>query len=150
MAIRGIVRLDGEALARGSVILTPLGPRASVAPPVVAYVVNTGPVRGEFALPATQGPTPGRYRVEIRQDAARWVSNARDPVMASMSAKEKDGTLTDDERRQWIAYARKRNLAPSIADQRVFRSRRPDDRSELTVDIESGRENQLDFDVSTR
>ena len=60
VAIRGVVTLDGEPLARGSVILTPLD--AHVAPPVVAFVFNTGPVRGEFVVPASHGPTPGVSR----------------------------------------------------------------------------------------
>jgi hypothetical protein len=150
VAIRGVVTLDGEPLARGYVIFTPLDPDARVVPPVVAYVVNTGPVRGEFSLSATQGPTPGRYRVEVRQDATRWMSNSRDPIMSAMSAKQRNGTLTDDERREWIAYARKRDLSPSIADQRVFRSKRPDDRSDMIVEIKSGRENRINLDLVSR
>jgi acetyl esterase/lipase len=92
VAIRGMITLDGEPLAHGRVILTPLDSPNS--PPVVAYVMNTGPVRGEFSLPASQGPTPGRYRMEVRQDAARWMSNSRDPVMSSMSVKARNGTIT--------------------------------------------------------
>jgi hypothetical protein len=30
--------------------------------PVVAFVFNTGPVRGEFVVPASQGPTPSCRR----------------------------------------------------------------------------------------
>ena len=93
--------VDGEPLAHGCVILTPLDSPNS--PPAVAYIMNTGPVRGEFNLPASQGPTPGRYRVEVRQDAVRWMSNSRDPVMSSMSVKSRNGTITDRRAQDWIA-----------------------------------------------
>jgi acetyl esterase/lipase len=148
VAIRGVVTVDGEPLARGYVILTPLD--AQVEPPVVAYVINTGPVRGEYSLPTSQGPTPGRHRVEVRQDATRWVSNSRDPVMSRMSEKMKSGTLTDDERREWIAYARKRDLSPSLADQRVFRSKYPHEKIDMIVEIKSRAENRIDLEVFTR
>jgi acetyl esterase/lipase len=148
VAIRGVVTLDGEPLARGTVIFTPL--EVPAAPPVVALVFNTGPVRGEFMVPASQGPTPGRYRVEVRQDAARWVSNARDPVIGRLAAKMKGGTITDDERREWVAYARKRDLAPSLGDQRVFRARHPGDRTDMIVEFKAGGESRVDVAVFTR
>jgi acetyl esterase/lipase len=147
-AIRGIVTIEGEPLARGYVILTPLD--NDLAPPVTAYVVNTGEVRGEFSLPASQGPIPGRYRVEVRQDATRWMSNSRDPIMSVMSAKAKSGTITEDERREWIAYARKRDLSPSLTDQRVFRSRNHRNGNDWIVEIKGGAENRLDLAVFTK
>jgi hypothetical protein len=147
-AIRGVVTIDGEPLARGYVILTPLD--NDLAPQVTAYVVNTGEVRGEFSLPAGQGPIPGRYRVEVRQDATRWVSNSRDPVMSVMSVKARNRTITEDERREWIAYARKRDLSPSLADQRVYRSTGPRDGNDWIVAIERAPENRLDLAVSTK
>ncbi len=148
VALRGIVTLDGEPLARGSVIFTPID--SHVAPPVVAFVFNTGPVRGEFVVPANQGPTPGRYRVEVRQDSARWVSNSRDPVIGKLTAKLRGGTLTDDERQEWIAYARKRDLSPSLGDQRVFRAKHPGDGRDRIVEFKSGSENRIDVAVSTK
>ena len=148
VAIRGIVTVDGEPLAHGCVILTPLD--APNSPPAVAYVMNTGPVRGEFSLPASQGPTPGRYRIEVRQDAARWMSNSRDPVMSSMSVKARNGTITDAERREWIAYARKRDLSPSLSEERVFGSRRSDGKGEIIAEIQGGGESRINLDLSTR
>jgi predicted esterase len=150
VAIRGVVTLDGEPLARGCVILTPLDSNPPVAPPVVAYVVNTGPVRGEFMLPASQGPTPGRYRVEIRQHASRWVSNSRDPVMSRMASKLRNGTLTEDERREWVAYARKRDLSPSITEERVFRSKRLDEPSDIILEVKGQGENRIDLEIFSR
>jgi acetyl esterase/lipase len=148
VAIRGVVTLDGEPLARGTVIFTPLD--APESPPVVAFVFNTGPVRGEFVVPAGQGPTPGHYRVEVRQDAARWVSNARDPVIGRLAAKLRAGTLGDEDRREWIAYARRRDLSPSLEDQRVFRTRHPGDAGEMIVEFKGGGENRVDVAVATR
>jgi hypothetical protein len=113
-------------------------------------VVNTGPVRGAFELPASQGPTSGRHRVEVRQDATRWVSNARDPVFAKMVPKNRDGTLTDDERKAWVEYARKRDLSPSIDGQRVFRAGRPGDTGDWVVEIQGDGENRLDLAIFTR
>jgi acetyl esterase/lipase len=147
-AIRGLVTVDGEPLAHGRVILTPLD--SPNAPPVVAYVMNTGPVRGEFNLPASQGPTPGRYRVEVCQDAARWMSNSRDPVMSSMSAKSRNGTITEDERRYWIAYARKRDLSPSLSEERVFRSQRAGENRDIVAEIKNSGENRIDLELNTR
>jgi hypothetical protein len=148
VAIRGIVTLDGEPLARGSVIFTPID--SPGAPPVVATVFNTGPVRGEFAVKAARGPTPGRYRVEVRLDATRWMSNARDPVLQEMLPKLRAGTLSEDDRRRWIAHARGRNLSPSIDGQRVYPKHRPGDRGDIVVEIKGGGENRLDLEVVTK
>jgi hypothetical protein len=148
VAIQGIVTVDGAPLAHGRVILTPLDSPNS--PPVVAYVMNTGPMRGEFSLPANQGPTPGRYRIEVRQDAKRWVSNSRDSVMSSMAVKARNGTITEAERREWIAYARKRDLSPSVSEEHVFGADRTDGKNAIVVEIPKGGESRINLDVSTR
>lgn len=148
VAIGGIVTIDGAPLAHGYVILTPLDSPNS--PPVVAYVMNTGPVRGEFSVPASQGPTPGRYRIEVRQDAARWMSNSRDPVMSSMSIKARNGAITEAERREWIAYARKRDLSPSLSEEHVFGARRPDRQGEIIAEIKGGGESRINLDLNTK
>jgi aromatic ring hydroxylase len=70
--------------------------------------------------------------------------------MSSMTAKSKNGTLTDDERREWVAYARKRDLSPSITEERVFRSKHPDERSDMIVEIKNNGENRIDLEVFTR
>jgi hypothetical protein len=90
------------------------------------------------------------YRVEVRQDAARWVSNARDPVLGKLTAKLRDGSLTDEERRKWVAYARKRNLSPSLGDQRAFRTRHPAEGSVMIVEFKGNGENRIDVAVFTR
>lgn len=148
VALRGLVTLDGEPLPRGYVILTPLDETAGI--PVVARVFNTGPTRGEFAVPQSQGPTPGRYRVELRQDATRWLSNSRDPLQLRMNQKARAGALTDDDRKEWIAYTRARDLSPSIEGQRVFRHAKPTDAGDWVIEIKAGEENRIDLQVSSK
>ena len=131
VALRGSVKVDGEALPRGTVVLTPL--QGTAAPAVIAYVFGTAALPGEFVVRSERGPTPGRYRVEVRQDATRWASNARDPVIQKMQQKLRDGgTLTKPDVDEWVAWSRSRDYSPSIEDQRVYRRRRPGDREEMT------------------
>jgi len=147
VAMRGMVKLDGEPLARGSIIFTPID--IVGAPPAIGYLFNTGPVRGEYALRADQGPVPGKYRVEVRQDAVRWTSNAQDKMQLAMNQKARGGTMTDADRKEYADWARKRDLSPSIADQRVYRKHRPTDTGEMIVEIKAGEENHIDIDVAS-
>lgn len=147
VAVRGLVTVDGAPLPHGAVVFTPDDPAA---PPVTAYVLNSGPVRGGFTIPAGRGPTPGRYRVAVHQDAARWAGNAQDPVIGPKVAKLRAGTLTADERREWEEHARKRDLSPALAGVRVFRRGKPTDPAELTVEVRPGAELVLNLDVATK
>jgi hypothetical protein len=90
------------------------------------------------------------YRVEVRQDAARRVINARHPVIGKLTAKLRDGSLTDEERRRWVAYAKKRDLSPSLGDQRVFRTRHPGEGSDMIVEFKGNGKNRIDVAVFTR
>ncbi|MFN0119769.1 MAG: alpha/beta hydrolase [Blastocatellia bacterium] len=147
--LAGVVKLDGEPLKRGMLIMTPVDQPG--APPVIYYVTNahTDPL-GSFVIPAGQGPVPGRYRVEVRQDAVRWLSNSRDPLMLKMTRKMRDRTLTDEDRKEWGEYLRKRDMSPSLDNQRVFRRQRPQDKSDYIIEIKGGPENKLDIDVFSR
>lgn len=137
VAFTGVVRLDGSPLLKGMVILTPV--EEQEAPPVVVYMNNTGTGElGRFSVQRAQGPVAGKYRVEVRQDATRWTSNSRDPFMISMMTKQRDGTLTDDDRKAWGEYLRQRNLSPSIDNQRVFARQHPGDKKDYVVDIRDG------------
>jgi hypothetical protein len=146
--VKGLVKLDGAPLVRGVIILTPVDQPG--APPVVAYITNTGtgPL-GQFSVGQQQGPVAGRYRVEVRQDATRWTSNSRDPVMIKMMGKAQSRTLTDEDRREWGEYIRKRDLSPSIAEQRVFRRQRPQDKQDYVIEIKGG-DDQLNLEVFSR
>jgi hypothetical protein len=115
---------------------------------VIGYVFGTTEPAGEFAVREDRGPVPGRYRVEVRQDATRWASNSRDPVLRRMQESWRaKGGLTSEEAAEWLASARAKDFSPSLDGQRVFTRRGPD---ELTVEIRPGAENRLEIDVSSR
>ncbi|WP_276372210.1 alpha/beta hydrolase [Chryseolinea sp. H1M3-3] len=139
IALSGVIKLDGKPLIKGMAILTPVN--RPEAPPVVIYMNNTGTGEmGRFTIPANQGPVEGKYRIEVRQDATRWISNSRHPFMIEMMAKQRDGTLTEQDKRAWGEFLRKRDLSPSIDNQHVFARQRPNDKSDYVVDIKKGEE----------
>lgn len=146
LPLTGIVKLDGEPLIRGMVILTPVDQPA--APSLTMYITNAHTnALGSFEVAQTQGLVAGKYRVEVRQDAVRWLSNSRDPFMLKMMAKQRDRTLTDEDRKEWGEYLRKRDQSPSIENQRVFRRQHPNDKTDYLVEIKSGGENKLNLEV---
>jgi hypothetical protein len=137
ISLGGVVKLDGSPLLKGMVILTPVNDPQS--PPVIIYMNNTGTGElGRFMVPRSQGPVEGKYRVEVRQDATRWTSNSRDPFMIQMMDRQSKRTLTDADRKEWGEYLRKRNLSPSIYDQRVYSHRHPADNKDYIIDIKAG------------
>jgi len=139
LALTGVVNLDGSPLLRGMLVMT--NTENLNAPPVVIYITNTGTGElGRFNVPENQGPIAGKYKVVVRQEATRWTSNSRDPFMIKMMAKQRDNTLTDTDRKEWSEYLRKRDLSPSIYDQKVFTRQRPGDKSEYTMEIKEGSE----------
>lgn len=137
--LNGVVKLDGAPLVRGMLVLTPVDdPNA---PPVVAYITNTGTGEmGRFNVPANHGPVAGKYKVVVRQEATRWTSNSRDPFMISMMAKQRDNTLTEADIKAWGEFQRKRNLSPSIENQRVFARQHPGDKQDYVIEIREGKE----------
>ncbi len=147
--LTGIVKLDGAPLIRGMVILTPVD--QPTAPPVTMYITNAHTnALGSFVVSQKQGPVAGKYRVEVRQDALRWLSNSRDPVMIEMMSKQRSNTLTEDDRKKWGEYIRQRDLSPSIENQRVFRRQHPHDKTDYIIEIKSGSENHLALEVFSR
>lgn len=133
----GTVTLDGSPLLRGMIVLTPVDQLN--APPVVVYMTNTGTGElGRFNVPAGRGPVEGKYKVEVRQEATRWTSNSRDPFMIRMMAGQRDNTLTDAEIKEWGEYLRKRDLSPSIENQRVFTRQHPNDKNDYVITIKAG------------
>lgn len=148
LTLKGVVKLDGSPLVRGVVIFTPVD--QPTAPPVVAYITNAHTnALGSFDISPEQGPVAGKYRVEVRQDATRWLSNSRDPLMIKMMAKQRDRTLTDEDRKEWSEYVRKRDLSPSIENQRVFSRQRPKDKTDYIVEIKPGA-NVLNLEVFSK
>ncbi|HEY2787236.1 MAG TPA: alpha/beta hydrolase [Fimbriiglobus sp.] len=148
VAVSGLVKLDGEPLIRGSVIFTPID--GAGAPPVTCYVMNTGLGAGKFAARADRGPTPGRYRVEVRQDATRWLSNSVNPMTLKMTRKQRTGGLTEQDRKDWNEYARARDLSPSIAAQKIFRKKHPSDAKEQVIEFKAGANNAVEIDVFSK
>ncbi len=137
--LSGVVKLDGSPLLKGMVILTPVDDRN--APPVIVYINNTGTGElGRFLVPRKQGPVEGKYKIEVRQDATRWTSNSREPFMISMMDKQSKGILTDTDRKEWGEYLRKRDLSPSIYNQRIYSHKHPDEQQDYVIDIRNGRE----------
>jgi len=139
VTLSGIVKLDGSPLLKGMVILTPVND--AEAPPVIVYINNTGTGElGRFLVPKTQGPVEGKYKVEVRQDATRWVSNSREPFMIRMMDKQSKGTLTDADKKEWSEYLRKRDLSPSIYKQRIYTRKHPNDKGDYMVEMKENTE----------
>lgn len=139
VALSGVVKLDGSPLVKGMVILTPVND--AEAPPVIVYINNTGTDElGRFLVPKIHGPVAGKYKVEVRQDATRWVSNSREPFMIKMMDKQSKGTLTDADKKEWSEYLRSRDLSPSIYKQRIYVHKHPNDKGDYIVDIKENRE----------
>jgi hypothetical protein len=148
-SLTGLVKLDGGPLVRGMVVLTPVDQPS--APPVISYITNAHTRElGSFIVPQNQGPVAGKYRVEVRQEATRWTSNSRDPFMLKMTAKQRNNSLTDADRNEWGEYLRKRDLSPSIENQRVFRRQRPNDKKDYIIEIKDNGENRLVLEVFSR
>lgn len=139
VGLSGVVKLDGLPLVKGMVILTPVND--AEAPPVTVYINNTGTGElGRFLVLKSQGPIEGKYKVEVRQDATRWVSNSREPFMIKMMDKQSKGTLTDTDKKEWSEYLRSRDLSPSIYKQRIYGRKHPNDKEDYTIDIKENRE----------
>lgn len=147
VAVKGLAMLDGEPLPRGVVVFTPVD--AIGAPPVAAYVFNTGPVRGQYTIPAAQGLVAGRYRVEMHQYAVRWMSNSQDPFIVAYNRKAR-GSITEKDRLDYLSFARARNLEPSIDGDRVFKTRSPSDKDPIIVEIKPEGADQLDFQFTSK
>lgn len=145
--LEGIVKLDDEPLPRGTVIFHPIDKVGAA--PVVGYVFNSTPgrPRGEFKVAASVGAVPGKYRVEVRQDATRWLSNANNPMTAKFKLL-KGGT--DAQKKEVADYARTRNLEPSIENQRVYRKMRPSDAQEIFVEVKANGDNRIDIGVYSK
>ena len=117
------------------------------AAPVVGYVFNTGKVRGEYKVSADVGAAPGKYRVEVRQDALHWLSNANNPMTGKFK-QLKNGT--DAQKKEVADYARLRNLEPTIENQRIYRKSRPSDATEMMIEIKADGKTRVDVEVFSK
>jgi acetyl esterase/lipase len=145
--LEGIVKLDGEGLPRGIVVFHPVDQIGAA--PVVGYIFNAtaGRPRGEYRIAAGVGAAPGKYRVEVRQDAVRWLSNANNP-MAAKYRLLKSGT--DAQKKEVVDYARSRSLEPSIENQRIYRRGHPTDSQDMFVEVKADVDNRFDIEVFSK
>jgi acetyl esterase/lipase len=147
VAIKGFVTLDGAPLPRGVIVFTPID--AAGAPPTSAYIFNTGPVRGQFNVAQNKGPIPGRYLVEVHQYAMRWVSNSQEPFIVGINQKMRGG-LSDQDKQDWLAFARARDLEPTIDNQRIFKTAHPDDKDPIVVEIKPDGNTAMQIDIVSK
>lgn len=128
LALKGMAHLDGHPLPQGYLVFTPID--FVGAGPIVARVINStaGDPIGQFVVPASQGPIAGRYRVELRQNMNRWLSNS-----FSGSLVNGRGGVTPDQ----AYFGHHRVLSPSIDDQRVFTKRRPGDAQDYVIEFKA-------------
>jgi hypothetical protein len=136
--IKGVVYLDGRVLPHGYVILTPVD--FVGAGPVVGRVINStaGVPLGEFSLPADQGPVPGLYRVDVRQNMNRWLSNSFSGDLVNVR-----GAATPAQ----SYFGHHRLLAPSLDDQHAYTKVHPSDRADYTVEIKTGADLNLGLKI---
>jgi len=133
--LSGHVKLDGQPLAHGSITFIPLDQPG--APPVTAYIMNTDTATADYKFGRNTGPIPGKYRVEIRQDAMTWMSNNRDPFNRAPAAEH-------------IAHMRTPGWgAPTIENFRLFTKAHPADTSALTVEIKPD-DKEMNFEVFSK
>jgi len=135
IALSGHVKLDGQPLPHGSITFIPLDKPG--APSVTAYIMNTDTATADYKFSHNAGPVPGKYRVEVREDAAKWMSNNRDPFNRAAPAER-------------AAHIRSPGWgAPTIDNVHIFAKARPGDADNLTVEIEPG-DSKLDVEVFSK
>jgi hypothetical protein len=137
--IKGMVYLDGRLLPHGYVIFTPVD--FVGAGPIVGRVLNSNaniPL-GQFSVPAGQGPIAGRYKVDVRQNMNRWLSNSFSGGLVG----GRGATPTPEQ----MHFGHHRVLAPSIDDQRSYTKVRPSDSQEYIVEVKPGAEANLDLKI---
>lgn len=135
--VRGVVKVDGRTLPHGYLILTPVD--FVGAGPIAMQILNStsGVPMGQFSANANLGPVPGRYRVDVRQNMTRWISNSFTGQLAPMRA--------NNEEQAWFGHHRP--LAPSVADLQSFTKVRPGDKDDYIVEIKPGADANLALNI---
>jgi len=134
LALNGHMNLDGQPLPHGSITFIPIGQLGAA--PLTAYIMNTDTAAADYKFTKNNGPIPGKYRVEIRQDAVTWVSNNRNPFGHSPLSERAAAMRVPG----WGE--------PTIDDVRVFTKAHPGD-NDLMVEIKPG-DAQLDVEVFSK
>ena len=138
VAVKGMAYLVGRPLPHGYVIFTPLDFVGTG--PVVGRVLNStaGVPIGEFTIPAEQGPVAGRYRVDVRQNMNRWLSNSFSGDLVNAR-----GAPTPAQ----AYFGHHRQLEPSIDDQHSYVRVHPTDREEATIEFQPGAQDNLQLKI---
>lgn len=136
--LKGMVYLDGHILPHGYVVLTPVD--FVGAGPVVARVFNSTASEplGLFTVPARYGAVPGKYKVDVRQNMNRWLSNSFSGGLIGGR-----GGATPEA----AHFGHHRALNPTISDQRSFTKVRPSDRQDYIIEIKPGAEANQDMKI---
>jgi hypothetical protein len=146
IALKGMAYLDGHVLPQGYVIFTPID--FVGAGPIVARVINStaGVPLGQFTVPAGQGPVPGRYKVEMRQNNNWWLSNS---FSGALVGGGRGGGAPSPEQ---AYFGHHRVLAPSLDDQRVYTKAHPGDATDYVIEFkpDSAANNNLKIEVFTK
>ena len=132
LPVKGMVWLDGRPLPHGYVIFTPVD--FVGAGPIIGRVLNStaGSPIGEFVIAASNGPIAGRYKVDVRQNMNRWLSNS----FSSDLVGGRGGGSTPEK----AYFGHYRVLAPSIDDQHSFTKVHPTDKTDYLVEFTPGAE----------
>ncbi len=136
--IKGLASLDGRPLPHGYIIFTPVDFVGTG--PVIGRVINStaGIPIGEFSVPAEQGPLAGRYKVDVRQNMNRWLSNSFSGELVNAR-----GGATPAQ----AYFGHHRLLGPSIDDQHSFTKVHPTDREDFIIEFKPGTEANLDLKI---
>ena len=135
--VRGVVKVDGRTLPHGYLILTPVD--FVGAGPIAMQILNStaGVPMGQFSANASLGPVPGRYRVDVRQNMTRWISNSFTGNLAPLRG--------GNEEAAWFGHHRPLN--PSVADQQSFTKVRPSDKDDYIVEIKPGADANMALNI---
>jgi len=138
--LKGMAYLDGRPLPHGYIIFTPLD--AAGVGPVIGRVINStaGVAIGEFSVPAGQGPLAGRYKVDVRQNMHRWLSNSFSGALVQTR-----GAAPTPEQAH---FGHHRVLSPSIADQLSFTKVRPTDAQDYVIEFKPDPAANLDLKIA--
>jgi acetyl esterase/lipase len=74
-SVEGMVTIDGKPMYIGYVTFTPVD---SACDPIACGMVSGWVEMGKYQIPATHGPVPGKYRVEVRHTA---LAPSTEPVL---------------------------------------------------------------------
>ena len=137
-AVSGHVLLDGKPLPHGSITFVPTGDQPRLPRPLTAFIMNTDTPTADFKLAENVGPAIGKFKIEIRQDAAVWVSNNRDPTRG----------LPPDQK---AAYLRTPGWGLPTIDGtiRLYTKVHPTDKDDITVEVKPGA-NQFNFEIFSK